>query len=220
MNKKKIIISSVIVIVLLIIGYVYHNLSQSYVEKEYPQYIKEKKGKYWEVIYPTESKSIGINDAQGIILHHTAARKIKHALKMFTDSTYKVSAHVLIDEDGTRFILAEPTSITWHAGYSMLNGREKCNEFTIGIEFQGNTLVKPLTNDQIQSAIDYIIPVMKKYRISQNNITTHQSIRNEWLVNHPELAIEKNVKEKVDITQEEYQRFMNELNIRLDNKDK
>lgn len=178
-------------------------------------YERTKIGNYWVEKRPTPNVGKGKNDVQGIILHHTANKTIFDALGALRTPKTLVSSHAVIDTDGTRYILAEPTAITWHAGYSMLNGRERCNEFTIGIEFQGNTKKKPLTEDQINSAIDYILPIMKKYNISKKNIVTHEQVRHSWIVKHPDLAEAKHVREKVDITQKEYEHFMSVLNKRI-----
>ena len=92
-------------------------------------------------------------------------------------------------------------------GPSRVNGREGCNYCTVGIEFQGNTLVSPLTNDQIASGIEYLLPIIDKYKISLDNIVTHEMVRNAY----KEKYHHKRCSGKVDITKEEYLRFMREL---------
>lgn len=49
----------------------------------------------------------------------------------------RVSAHVLIGRDGraTQFVPFDERA--WHAGVSCWNGRERCNDFSIGIELEG-----------------------------------------------------------------------------------
>lgn len=171
-------------------------------------------GKYYVVDWPTENKTSGGNKIQGIILHHTATSDIKTSLRILTNNkaNNRVSCHVLIDKDGTRYVLAEPEDQTWHAGYSRHNGKDGCNTFMIGIEFQGNTASSPLTNDQIESAIDYMIPMMKKYGLNEKDIVTHKQVRDEWLKCHTE---RKDVPQKGDITDEQYDIFMKELKSRI-----
>lgn len=167
---------------------------------------------YTEITIPTSNIGEGRNEVIGIILHHTASNSIKHDLESLCGKNDRqVSAHALIDKDGTRYIFADPESITWHAGYSIFQDREKCNDFTIGIEFEGNTCESPLTKDQIKSAIEYIIPILEKYHIPLKNITTHEKVRKEWLEKYPDLATEREVPTKADITQDEYSRFMKKL---------
>ncbi len=161
-----------------------------------------------EIQYPTpnfnpEKK----NEILGVILHHTAEPTIEKALRILSSPEKNVSTHVVIDTDGTRYVMADPSVVTYHAGYSVLNGRDSCNLFTIGIEFQGNTLVSPLTEEQIASGIEYLLPLIEEYKIPLNNIVTHQMVRNAYKQKYPE----KRCSGKIDITQSEYQRFTNVL---------
>ena len=166
-----------------------------------------------EIKYPTpnfdpEKK----NEILGVILHHTAEPTIENALKILSSPEKNVSTHVIIDTDGTRYVMADPSVVTYHAGYSVLNGRDSCNYFTIGIEFQGNTLVSPLTEQQIASGIEYLLPLIEEYKIPLNNIVTHQMVRNAYKQKYPE----KRCSGKIDITQSEYQRFTNILRKTID----
>lgn len=169
-------------------------------------------GNYWVEERPTTKYSDGVNDVQAIILHHCASDTLMGALTWLAYAEAEVSSHVLIDKDGTRYLLAEPTRITWHAGFSSLHGREYVNEFAVGIEFLGDTEVAPLTDAQIASAIDYMLPIMAQYHIPIENVATHKQIRDEWLARHPERT---DVPDKTDITQAEYERFMACLRQRL-----
>jgi len=173
---------------------------------------REKQGNYWVINHPTPNISPGKNLVQGVVLHHTATRRIQDALGGLCNPSRSVSCHALIDRDGTRYILAVPDKITHHAGYSMLGGKAGCNKFTIGIEFHGNTCLRPLTNDQINSAIDYLLPIIRQYRIPIDKIVTHQQVRDNWLAAHPD---RNDVATKVDITPAEHQRFIKALKARL-----
>lgn len=175
-------------------------------------FMRGKPASYKDISHPTPNTSSGINLVQGVVLHHTACSTINSALNVLCSPKSGVSCHVLIDRDGTRYILAAPDKITHHAGYSMLNGKDGCNRFTIGIEFQGNTCTQPLTNDQIKSAILYLLPIIKQNKIPLKNIVTHEQVRNNWLKAHPDLH---NVPAKCDITPTEYNRFITALESRL-----
>ena len=168
--------------------------------------------KYKDISRPTPNYSKDkVNPVQGVILHHTAEPTAERSLEILTGTERRVGAHLVIDTDGTRYILCKPTVVTWHAGNSILHGKESCNNFTIGIEFQGNTLETPLTEDQIDSAIEYLLPLIKKYSIPIKNIVTHEMVRNAYKKKYPN----KRVSGKVDITPTEYQRFMKKLNAAL-----
>lgn len=170
--------------------------------------ILEKSQVFNEVKYPTPNfDQEKTNEILGVILHHTAEPSIENALNILSSPEKKVGTHVVIDTDGTRYVMADPSVVTYHAGYSVLDGRDSCNYFTIGIEFQGNTLNSPLTDEQIASGIEYLIPLIEKYRIPLKSIVTHQMVRNAYKQKYPN----KRCSGKVDITQAEYQRFMENL---------
>lgn len=51
--------------------------------------------------------------------------------------TLRVSAHFLIRRDGTVMQFVSANHRAWHAGVSSFCGRERCNDFSIGIELEG-----------------------------------------------------------------------------------
>ena len=170
---------------------------------------------YKEISYPTPNIDTSRkNTVEGVILHHTAEPTVQRSLDILTNSPRRVGTHCVIDTDGTRYIMCKPEVVTYHAGLSVLNGKEGCNNFTIGIEFQGNTLVAPLTEDQMKSAIEYLRPIIKKYNIPYSNVVTHEMIRQAYKKKYPR----KRCSGKVDITQTEYKRFMKLLKIVYDEK--
>lgn len=173
---------------------------------------KRKTG-YKVIDYPTDNYARDkVNEVQGVILHHTCEPTAQAALDVLTSKERGVSAHVVIDYDGTRYVMVTPTTVAWHAGYSLLHGREKCNDWTLGIEFQGDTCIEPLTQDQIDSAIEWLLPLIAEYHIPIDNIVTHQMIRTAYKKAHPE---NKKAYNKPDITQAEYKRFMEQLRAAL-----
>ena len=51
---------------------------------------------------------------------------------------FKVSAHFLIRRDGEIIQFVSCLERAWHAGISSWQGHERCNDFSIGIELEGN----------------------------------------------------------------------------------
>jgi hypothetical protein len=135
-----------------------------------------------------------VNEAKAVVLHHTAYEQptLDNVHKQFMTPGQN-SSHVVINYDGSRIKYAEPEQVTFHAGKSKFLNREEVNDFSIGVEFQGDTNKKPLTEDQINSAIEYLIPIIKKNNIPIENITTHAIIAGE---------------RKQDINDKEYKRFL------------
>ncbi len=50
----------------------------------------------------------------------------------------RVSAHFFIRRDGELVQFVPTTARAWHAGASCWQGRERCNDFSIGIELEGS----------------------------------------------------------------------------------
>jgi AmpD protein len=53
----------------------------------------------------------------------------------------RVSAHFLLRRDGELVQFVSCNERAWHAGISRWQGRERCNEFSIGIELEGSDYV-------------------------------------------------------------------------------
>lgn len=50
----------------------------------------------------------------------------------------RVSAHFLIRRDGSAVQFVSTLARAWHAGLSRFGGRERCNDFSVGIELEGS----------------------------------------------------------------------------------
>lgn len=68
-------------------------------------------------------------------------------------ATLRVSAHFLIERDGaiTQFVSCNERA--WHAGQSSFDGRENCNDFSLGIELEG-TDEQPFTDAQYAALVE------------------------------------------------------------------
>ena len=88
----------------------------------------------------------------------------------------EVSAHLLIDRSGeiTQFVPFDKRA--WHAGASCHDGRENCNDFSIGIELEGTDDL-PYTQAQYKQLVRVSEALMQTYpAITKERITGHQHI--------------------------------------------
>ncbi len=69
-----------------------------------------------------------------IVIHFTAGRDAKSAIKTLTDPKVKASAHLVVGRDGSITQLVPFDTVAWHAGKSEYDGRIGLNEYSIGIE--------------------------------------------------------------------------------------
>ena len=88
----------------------------------------------------------------------------------------KVSAHLLIRRDGEIIQYVPFNKRAWHAGESNFRGRERCNDFSIGIELEG-TDDEPYSDAQYAVLTEVITTLCNSYpEISLQRITGHCNI--------------------------------------------
>jgi AmpD protein len=88
----------------------------------------------------------------------------------------KVSAHLLIKRDGVCVQYVPFDKRAWHAGKSAYEGRERCNDFSIGIELEGTEFVA--YTDQQYLQLKALIPVLLNAypKLTTHRITGHSNI--------------------------------------------
>lgn len=69
-----------------------------------------------------------------LVLHYTGMQSAEAALARLCDKAAKVSAHYVVDEDGTLYELVAEQNRAWHAGVSFWRGATGLNDRSIGIE--------------------------------------------------------------------------------------
>ncbi len=69
-----------------------------------------------------------------LVLHYTGMESAEAALDKLCDPAAAVSAHYLVDEDGTVFRLVPEERRAWHAGVACWAGERDVNDRSIGIE--------------------------------------------------------------------------------------
>ena len=85
----------------------------------------------------------------------------------------KVSAHFFIRRDGELIQFVPCSMRAWHAGMSQWQGREKCNDFSIGIELEG-TDDQPYTDAQYSRLAQLTEALKQTYPIA--DIVGHSDI--------------------------------------------
>ncbi|MCX7106753.1 MAG: 1,6-anhydro-N-acetylmuramyl-L-alanine amidase AmpD [Methylococcales bacterium] len=88
----------------------------------------------------------------------------------------KVSAHILIKRDGNCVQYVPFNKRAWHAGKSNYQGRERCNDFSVGIELEGTESI-PYTQAQYSTLKEVINCLLQTYpNLSKQHITGHSDI--------------------------------------------
>jgi N-acetyl-anhydromuramoyl-L-alanine amidase len=88
----------------------------------------------------------------------------------------RVSTHLLIKRTGDIVQYVSFDKRAWHAGQSNYKGRDKCNDFSVGIELEG-TEYSNYTPEQYQQLAEAIKALLKTYpNLSASHITGHSDI--------------------------------------------
>lgn len=88
----------------------------------------------------------------------------------------RVSAHLLVRRDGELVQFVPFALRAWHAGASRYEGREACNDFSIGIEMEGTDEVA-FADAQYDAAAAAIRALLAAYpTLSATRITGHSDI--------------------------------------------
>jgi len=88
----------------------------------------------------------------------------------------EVSAHCFIRRDGSVIQFVPFNKRAWHAGKSCFQGRENCNDFSIGIELEGTGAIA-YTKRQYQILADLTQAIRAHYpQIILSRITGHENI--------------------------------------------
>ncbi len=90
----------------------------------------------------------------------------------------RVSAHCLIRRDGEIVQYVPFDKRAWHAGVSCYQGREKCNDFSIGIELEGTDTL-PYTDAQYQQLVAVTQALIAVYPGIASHMTGHCNIAPE-----------------------------------------
>lgn len=90
----------------------------------------------------------------------------------------QVSAHCLIQRDGHIVQYVSFEDKAWHAGVSCYQGKEKCNDYSIGIELEGADDI-PYTEAQYETLVKVTRLLQKFYPDIDNHITGHCDIAPE-----------------------------------------
>ncbi|PID63037.1 MAG: 1,6-anhydro-N-acetylmuramyl-L-alanine amidase AmpD [Gammaproteobacteria bacterium] len=93
-------------------------------------------------------------------------------------SDLKVSAHALIKRNGAVVQFVNFNDRAWHAGQSNYQGRPDCNDFSIGIELEGNGTT-PYRYAQYQVLKQLTKALINAYPDIAGHITGHENIAPE-----------------------------------------
>ena len=114
-----------------------------------------------------------------LILHYTGMIKEKDAINKLTNEKSKVSCHYFIKNNGEILTLVPDLYVAWHAGVSSWQNFKFLNKNSIGIEISNpghENLYRKFSKKQINSTLNLILFLIKKYKIKKQFILGHSDI--------------------------------------------
>lgn len=114
-----------------------------------------------------------------LVLHYTGMETGKAAIDRLADPASKVSAHYVVEEDGTVLLMVDEARRAWHAGICCWRGVSDVNSASVGIEIVngGHDFGLPdYPETQIRAVADLSRAIIKRHGIEPWNIVGHSDI--------------------------------------------
>jgi len=119
-----------------------------------------------------------------LILHYTGTPTAFEAMRLLQGGNpdHKVSAHYLVDEDGSVMRFVDESQRAWHAGKSYWDREEDINSCSIGIEIQnpGHEFgYRPFPPDQMEVVAALCHEIIARHDILPAHVLAHSDIAPE-----------------------------------------
>jgi N-acetylmuramoyl-L-alanine amidase len=114
-----------------------------------------------------------------IVLHYTGMVGARAALERLADPEAKVSAHYLVDEDGSCYRMVDESRRAWHAGRSHWRGCTDVNSASVGIEIvnPGHEFgYRAFPQAQMLSVTRLVTAIKQRHDITRGNIVGHSDV--------------------------------------------
>jgi N-acetylmuramoyl-L-alanine amidase len=114
-----------------------------------------------------------------LLLHYTGMQSAQAALDRLIDPSAKVSAHYVVDEDGTTYRLVAEEHRAWHAGAAYWAGATDINAHSIGIEIvnPGHEFgYRAFPMRQMEAVLDLAKDIVARHRIAPARVLGHSDV--------------------------------------------
>jgi N-acetylmuramoyl-L-alanine amidase len=114
-----------------------------------------------------------------LVLHYTGMKSAADALDRLCDPAAAVSAHYLIEEDGTLWRLVAEERRAWHAGVSSWRGRRAINDASIGIELANpghEWGYRPFPAAQMTALESLCRDILARHAIPPRHVLAHSDV--------------------------------------------
>jgi N-acetylmuramoyl-L-alanine amidase len=114
-----------------------------------------------------------------LVMHYTGMRTAEEALERLCDPQSKVSAHYVVEEDGTTHALVDEKDCAWHAGVSCWRGQRNVNPISIGIEIvnPGHEFgYRAFPEAQMKAVATLAAEIVAHHKIAPRDVVAHSDI--------------------------------------------
>ena len=114
-----------------------------------------------------------------VVIHYTGMRSAKAAVARLCDSEAGVSAHYVIDEDGSVIRLVGEAKRAWHAGQAWWRGEADINARSIGVELvnPGHEFGYRAFPEAQMSALEGLAhAILGRHPIAARNVVGHADV--------------------------------------------
>lgn len=113
-----------------------------------------------------------------VVVHSTVINTLEGTERAFwDDKERRVSAHYVVDRDGTTIQMVDERRTAWHAGVSELDGRTGVNDFSVGIELVNlNDGKDPYPEAQVLAVKRIIQDLRERWDVPDSHIVSHAAI--------------------------------------------
>ena len=118
------------------------------------------------------NKERDLRKATTLIVLHTTEAPAKSSLNKLSE---RGEAHYCVTENGTVYRIVDRDREAFHAGRSMWNGKEDCDEFSIGIEVVGHH-DQAVTLQQLDALKELIARLKRLYSIPDARVVCHSHV--------------------------------------------
>lgn len=114
-----------------------------------------------------------------VVLHYTGMETAEAALERLCSEEAEVSAHYMIEENGTVHRLVREDRRAWHAGRSYWRGVTDVNSAAIGIELvnPGHEFgYRPFPDAQMEALLPLLADMVQRHDIPRANVVGHSDV--------------------------------------------
>ena len=114
-----------------------------------------------------------------LVLHYTGMKSADEAVARLCDPEAKVSAHYVVDEDGSILRLVAEERRAWHAGKGGWQGETDCNAASIGIEIvnPGHEFgYRAFPAMQMKAVLDLSLGIIARHAIPAARVIGHSDV--------------------------------------------